>query len=74
VDAHLVKQKDWGERMWFINGEGQAFAVIEGPVEFRMGSPPTETERTPERTSRRSISPLLRHRHHGVTRTSSNDF
>ena len=47
VDAHLMKQKDWGERRWFINGEGQAFAVIEGPVEFRMGSPPTETERTP---------------------------
>jgi len=47
VDAQLIKQKDLGERRWFINGEGQTFAVIEGPVEFRMGSPLTETERTP---------------------------
>ena len=47
VDAQLIKQKDWGERRWFIDGQSQTFAVIEGPVEFRMGSPPTETERTP---------------------------
>ena len=40
-----MKVKDWGERRWYVNGQGQTFAVIEGPVEFRMGSPPTETER-----------------------------
>ena len=45
VDAQLMKVKEWGERRWFVNGQGQTFAVIEGPVEFRMGSPPTETER-----------------------------
>jgi formylglycine-generating enzyme required for sulfatase activity/tetratricopeptide (TPR) repeat protein len=45
VDAHLMKLKDWGERRWFANAQGQTFAVIEGPVEFRMGSPSTETER-----------------------------
>ena len=28
-----------------MNSQGQTFAVIEGPVEFRMGSPPTEPER-----------------------------
>ena len=44
-DVELMKLKDWGNRRWFINGQGQTFAVIEGPVEFRMGSPPTETER-----------------------------
>ena len=32
-----------------VNGQGQTFAVIEGPVEFRMGSPPTEP-RSPEST------------------------
>ena len=47
MDAQLIKQKDRAERRWFINGEGQAFAVIEGPVEFRMGSLATETERNP---------------------------
>ena len=45
LDAQLMKVKDWGERRWFVNGQGQTFAVIEGPVEFRMGSPPTEPER-----------------------------
>ena len=45
ANAELMKQKDRGERRWFVNSEGQTFVVIEGPVEFRMGSPPTDTER-----------------------------
>ena len=45
LDAELMKVKDWGERRWYVNGQGQTFAVIEGPVEFLMGSPPTDTER-----------------------------
>jgi formylglycine-generating enzyme required for sulfatase activity/tetratricopeptide (TPR) repeat protein len=45
VDAQLVKVKDEGERRWFINGEGQAFTVIEGPCEYHMGSPPGEPDR-----------------------------
>ena len=44
-----MKLKDWGDRRWFVNSQGQTFAVIEGPVEFRMGSPPTEPERIAER-------------------------
>lgn len=32
-------------RDWFVNGEGQTFAVVRGPVEFTMGSPPTEPGR-----------------------------
>jgi hypothetical protein len=47
LDAELMKVKDWGDRRWFVNSQGQTFAVIEGPVEFRMGSPPTDTERFP---------------------------
>jgi hypothetical protein len=43
--AELMKVKDWGERRWYVNGQGQTYAVIEGPVEFRMGSPPTEPKR-----------------------------
>jgi formylglycine-generating enzyme required for sulfatase activity len=45
LNAELMKVKDWGNRRWYVNGQGQTFAVIEGPVEFRMGSPPTEPER-----------------------------
>ena len=45
VDAELMKLKDRGDRRWYVNGQGQTFAVIEGPVEFHMGSPPTEPDR-----------------------------
>jgi formylglycine-generating enzyme required for sulfatase activity len=45
LDAELSKLKERGERRWFVNSQGQTFAVIEGPVEFRMGSPPTEPAR-----------------------------
>jgi serine/threonine protein kinase/formylglycine-generating enzyme required for sulfatase activity len=31
---------------WFVNGEGQTFAVVRGPVEFTLGSPATETGRS----------------------------
>ena len=27
---------------WYVNGQGQTMVVIPGPVEFLMGSPPTE--------------------------------
>ena len=47
VDADLMMVKDWGDRRWYVDGQGQTFALIEGPVEFRMGSPPAETERIP---------------------------
>jgi eukaryotic-like serine/threonine-protein kinase len=37
---------DRGGRHWFVNKHGQTFAVIDGPVTFRMGSPGTEPERS----------------------------
>ena len=52
-DAKLMKVKDWGDRRWYVNSQGQTFAVIEGPVEFAMGSPPTEPDRAePDRVDR----------------------
>ena len=62
-----MKLKDWGERRWFVNSQGQTFAVIEGPVEFRMGSPPTETERNrQERALQAHANPSpVRHRRQG---------
>ncbi|MBI1915474.1 MAG: formylglycine-generating enzyme family protein [Planctomycetes bacterium] len=32
-------------RHWYVNGQGQTMVVIPGPVEFVMGSPPTEEGR-----------------------------
>ncbi len=45
IDTELSKLKDRGERRWLVNSQGQTFALIEGPVQFLMGSPPEEPER-----------------------------
>jgi len=57
LDAELSKLKDPGNRRWYVNSQGQTFAVIEGPVEFRMGSPPTEPERFSGEILHRRIIP-----------------
>jgi formylglycine-generating enzyme required for sulfatase activity/tetratricopeptide (TPR) repeat protein len=58
LDTQLIRQKDWGERRWFINGQGQTFTIVEGPVEFLMGSPPTEPNRNVTmETPRRLVIP-----------------
>ncbi len=67
ADAELMKLKDRNDLRWYVNSQGQTFAVIEGPVEFRMGSPPTEPDRIA--TTRDPPSPdhppPIRHRHPG---------
>ena len=35
------------DRDWYVNGEGQTYAVVRGPVEFTLGSPGTEPGRIP---------------------------
>ena len=46
VDDDLDKLKDWGDRRWFVNSQGQMLALIDGPVEFQMGSPLNESDRS----------------------------
>jgi formylglycine-generating enzyme required for sulfatase activity len=55
LDAQSMKVKDRGDRRWFVNSQGQTFAVIEGPVEFRMGSPPIEPDHQTDETPRRTV-------------------
>jgi formylglycine-generating enzyme required for sulfatase activity len=57
ADAQLMKLKERGDRRWYVNSQGQTFAVIEGPVEYRMGSPPTDTERFADEPLRRMAIP-----------------
>ena len=38
-------RQERSDRRWFVNSQGQTFAMIDGPVEFTMGSPDTEPER-----------------------------
>jgi formylglycine-generating enzyme required for sulfatase activity len=37
---------DRGTKRWFVNSHGQTFAIIDGPVDFRMGSPASEPDRS----------------------------
>ncbi len=53
IDAELKKLKDRGNRRWYVNSEGQTFVVIEGPVEFMMGSPITDQDRELDETLHR---------------------
>jgi formylglycine-generating enzyme required for sulfatase activity len=46
IDRRL-QAKEGGNRRWFVNSHGQTFAIVEGPVKFRMGSPPDEPGRLP---------------------------
>jgi formylglycine-generating enzyme required for sulfatase activity/tetratricopeptide (TPR) repeat protein len=45
LDVELGKIKPPAGRRWYVNNQGQTFAVITGPVEFRMGAPADEPER-----------------------------
>ena len=45
IDESL-KNIDKGEKRWYVNGQGQTFSIIKGPVEFRMGSPKDEHSRS----------------------------
>jgi len=56
-DAELMKVKDRGNHSWYVNSEGQTFVVIEGPVEFSMGSPHSEPDgRDSENLHRKRIN------------------
>jgi formylglycine-generating enzyme required for sulfatase activity len=58
VDAELSRLKDDRGRRWSVNGQGQTFVLVDGPVEFRMGSPASETERiAANETPRRVLIP-----------------
>lgn len=41
MDSHLAGQPA-EQRRWYVNKQGQTFAVFPGPVEFLMGSPAAE--------------------------------
>jgi formylglycine-generating enzyme required for sulfatase activity len=56
ADAELSRLKDRGQRRWYVNGQGQTLVLVAGPVEFGMGSPPSEPDRDSDETPhRRSI-------------------
>ena len=67
-DDELMKVKDWGDRRWYVNGQGQTFAVIEGPVDSyglaadRSGSSGSARRRA---SPSQAHPPPVRHRRQG---------
>jgi formylglycine-generating enzyme required for sulfatase activity len=57
IDLDLMKQGPRSDRRWYVNGQGQTLAIIDGPVEFLMGSPPSESHRQSNEVLHRRIIP-----------------
>jgi formylglycine-generating enzyme required for sulfatase activity len=57
TEAGLPKFKDRGTRRWYVNGQGHTFALVEGSVEFSMGSPTIEPDRNDNETLHRRTIP-----------------
>jgi formylglycine-generating enzyme required for sulfatase activity len=45
IDAELVSERPTGGRRWYVTKHHHTLAVIDGPVEFQMGSPAEEKGR-----------------------------
>ncbi len=45
IQAQLKAKNDHPLHSWYVNGQGQTMIVIQGPVEFLMGSRPEESDR-----------------------------
>jgi formylglycine-generating enzyme required for sulfatase activity/tRNA A-37 threonylcarbamoyl transferase component Bud32 len=56
IDRELQGQPP-GKRRWYVNGQGQTYTIIPGPVEFRMGSPVDEPGRFDDETPHRQQIP-----------------
>ena len=57
TEAELTSSRTWDDRRWYCNSQGQTFVIVEGPVEFRMGSPSTEPDHDPDEIPHRRIIP-----------------
>jgi serine/threonine protein kinase/formylglycine-generating enzyme required for sulfatase activity len=42
IDAELANNSNRGNRRWFVNSLGQTMVIIDGPVDFPMGSPESD--------------------------------
>jgi serine/threonine protein kinase/formylglycine-generating enzyme required for sulfatase activity len=49
IQKRLEKGSVAGDRLWYVNGQGQTMIVVRGPQEFPMGSPSTEEGRAGEK-------------------------
>ncbi len=57
AQAELTKLKVRDGRRWYVNSQRQTFAIVEGPVEFPMGSPANEPDHNPAEMLHRQAIP-----------------
>jgi eukaryotic-like serine/threonine-protein kinase len=50
IAGTLTSERAETSRQWYVDGQGRTMVVIPGPVEFVMGSPPTESYREENET------------------------
>jgi hypothetical protein len=55
TDRARAAEQPAGDKSWYINSEGQTMTVVRGPVEFTMGSLPSEPNRARRGRHRRRI-------------------
>ena len=55
--AARLRSKHSGGRHWYVNSQGQTLAIVEGPLAFRMGSPPDEPGRYGNEPAHQQIIP-----------------
>jgi serine/threonine protein kinase/formylglycine-generating enzyme required for sulfatase activity len=46
LDEKLASSAATGDRRWYVNRQGHTLAVVMGPVEFRMGAPESEPDKS----------------------------
>jgi formylglycine-generating enzyme required for sulfatase activity len=56
IELERISFDKRGERRWYTTGLGHTFVVIDGPVELRTGSPPTDDERSAATETVRQMS------------------
>jgi eukaryotic-like serine/threonine-protein kinase len=44
IRRELATRSDTAKPRWYVNSQGQTFAILPGPIEFQMGSPPREAD------------------------------
>jgi formylglycine-generating enzyme required for sulfatase activity len=54
IGKALARDKEKTPPQWYVNTQGQTMVVIPGPVEFLMGSPPTEAGRVGNETQHKT--------------------
>jgi serine/threonine protein kinase/formylglycine-generating enzyme required for sulfatase activity len=55
IQQRITKEKEKAPPQWYVNREGQTMVVFAGPIEFLMGSPPTDSAGDPREAQHKQL-------------------